>query len=96
MSEQKFKITNNTSDTDTFFCDQNGKTALQNAEDYITRNQGKFAMTLYFRSSKPKPFPLWEFMRFVPENTPQAEPAVNDGTDTPVTAVDAACCCASD
>lgn len=89
MAEQKFKITNQSTGTDTFFCDQNGKTAMENAEDYITRNQGKFPMTLYFRSSKPKPFPLWDYMRFIPENTP-----ATSTSDTPAAScdTDAACC----
>lgn len=73
MSEPKYKVTNQTSGQDALFSDSANKTALQHAEDHINQNQGSFAMTLYFRSSKPKPHPLWEFMRFIPENTPKAE-----------------------
>lgn len=72
MSEPKYKVTNRTTGEDTLFSDTANKTALQHAEDHINLNQGLFEMTVYFRSSKPAPHPAWEFMRFIPENTPKA------------------------
>lgn len=63
--KQEYKIVNQKDDSEVFFFAHSFKSALQHAEAYIERNSGKFPMKLYHASSKPKPFPRWEFMREV-------------------------------
>jgi hypothetical protein len=63
--EQKVKIVNTDDNSKVFFFDHNGKTAFKHADEYVTRNSGKFPMKVYYKTSKPKPFPLWEFVKKV-------------------------------
>lgn len=57
---QEYKIVKLSTGAETFFFAHSDHSARYHAQKYIERNKGKFPMAVYQRTTKPKPFPLWE------------------------------------
>lgn len=60
--KQEYKITYGNNST-VFFFAHSLKSAKEHSEDFYNRNTEELDIKMYVLSSKPRPFPRWEFVK---------------------------------